>query len=111
LACSFSFGIDQNVIDKDHYEFIKLCHEYRVHKIHEVGCSICETKGHHQILVETISGGESSFMNVTRSNFVLVITRLKIDLGENLGSSQLSKRTSMQGRGYLFLMVTSLTGL
>jgi hypothetical protein len=36
--------------------------------------------------------GESSFRNVTRSNFDLVITRMKIDLGENFGSSQLIKK-------------------
>jgi hypothetical protein len=36
---------------------------------------------------------------------------MKIDLGEDFGSSQLIKRTSIQGRGYFFLMVTALSGL
>jgi hypothetical protein len=81
------FGIDQNIIDKDHYKIIKLCHEYGVHEIHEVGWGICENKGHHQKLLETIMSGESSFGNVTGSNFDLVMTRTKIHLGENFGSS------------------------
>ena len=94
----FIFGIDQNIIDKDHYEFIKLRHEYGVHEIHEVGWGICETKGHHQELVETITSGESSFGNVTRSNFDLMVTRMKIDLGENFGSSQLIKKNINSGK-------------
>jgi hypothetical protein len=63
------FGIDQNIIDKDHYKFTQLLHEHGVHEVHEVGWGICETKRHHQELIETITGGESSFGNVTRSNF------------------------------------------
>jgi hypothetical protein len=30
------FGINQNVINEDHYEFVKFMHEDRVHEIHEV---------------------------------------------------------------------------
>jgi hypothetical protein len=54
--------------------------------------------------------GESSFRNVTWSNFDLVVNRTKIDLGENFGSSQLIKKNINSGRGYLFLMVTALSG-
>jgi hypothetical protein len=46
----------------------------------------------------TISSGESSFGSVTRSNFDLMITRPKIDLGENLGSSQLIKKNINAGK-------------
>jgi hypothetical protein len=42
--------------------------------------------------------GESSFRNVTRSNFDLVVTRTKIDLGENFGSSQLIKKNIDLGK-------------
>jgi hypothetical protein len=85
------FGIDKYIIDEDHYEFVELCHKHGVHEIHEVGWGICETKGHHQEFVKTITSGERGFRNVTRSNFDLMITRTKIDLGENFGSSQLIK--------------------
>jgi hypothetical protein len=85
-------GVDEDIIDKDHYEFVKLRHKHGVHEVHEVGWGICETKGHHQELVKTITSGESSFRNVTRSNFDLVVTRTKIDLGENFVSSQLIKK-------------------
>jgi hypothetical protein len=77
------FGVDENIIDKDHYEFVKLHHKHGVHEVHEVDWGICETKGHHKKLVKTITSGESSFRNVTRSNFDLVVIRTKIDLGEN----------------------------
>jgi hypothetical protein len=41
------FGIDKNIIDKDHYEFVKLRHKHRVHEVHEVDWGIRETKGHY----------------------------------------------------------------
>jgi hypothetical protein len=91
------FGIDQNIVDEDQYEFGKLLHGYRVHEIHEVSGGIGETKGYYQILEDTIMGGESSFRNFRRSNFDLVITRLKIDLREKLGSSQLIKENINAG--------------
>jgi hypothetical protein len=97
------FGVDEDINDKDHYEFVKLRHKHGVHKVHEVGWGICETKGHHQELVKTIASGESSFRNVTRSNFDLVVTRMKIDLGENFGSSQLMKENINSGKRIFIL--------
>jgi hypothetical protein len=41
------FGIDKDIIDKDHYGFVELCHKHGVPEVHEVGWGICETKGHH----------------------------------------------------------------
>ena len=49
-------GIDQNVIDENHDKLVKFRHEYRVHEIHEISGSICETERHNQIFIETISG-------------------------------------------------------
>jgi hypothetical protein len=86
------FGVDEDIIDKDHYEFVELRHKHGVHEVHEVGWGIRETEGHYHKLVETITSGESSFRNVTMSNFDLVVTIMKIDLGENFGSSQLIKK-------------------
>jgi hypothetical protein len=59
------FRIDQDIIDKNHYEFIEFRHEDRVHKIHEICRCIGKTKGHNQIFIESISGGESYFWNIT----------------------------------------------
>jgi hypothetical protein len=41
------FGIDKDIIDKDHYEFVELHHKHELHEVHEVGWGIRETKGHH----------------------------------------------------------------
>jgi hypothetical protein len=87
-----ALGIDENIIDKDHDEFIELRHEDGVHEVHEVGWGIRETKRHYQELVKTITSGESSFRNVKRSNFDLMITRTKVNLREDLGSSQLIEK-------------------
>jgi hypothetical protein len=92
------FGIDKDIIDKDHYKFVELRHEHGVHEVHEVGRGIRETKGHYQELVKTIMSGESGFRNVPRSNFDLMVTRMKVDLGENSGSSQLIKKNIYSGK-------------
>jgi hypothetical protein len=91
------FGIDEDIIDKDHDEFVELLHKHGVHEVHEVGWGIRETKGHYQELVKTVMSGEGGFRNVTRSNLDLMITRTKVDLGENLGSSQLIKKNIYSG--------------
>jgi hypothetical protein len=92
------FGIDKDIIDKVHYKFVELRHKHGVHEVHEVGWGIRETKGHHQELVKTITSGEGSFTNVTRSNFDLMVTRTKVDLGENSGSSQLIEKNVDSGK-------------
>jgi hypothetical protein len=67
------FGINQNVINEDHYKFVEFLHEDRVHEIHKVCWCIGKTKQHDQIFIESISGGESCFWNVTRPDLDLMI--------------------------------------
>jgi hypothetical protein len=74
------FGVDEDIIDKDDYEFVELRHKHEVHEVHELGWGIRETKRHYQELVKTITSGESGFRNVTRLNLDLMITRTKVDL-------------------------------
>jgi hypothetical protein len=31
------FGIDKDIIDKDHYKFVELHHKHGVHEVHEIG--------------------------------------------------------------------------
>jgi hypothetical protein len=92
------FGVEEDIIDEDHYKFVELRHKHGVHEVHEVGWGIHETKGHYQKLVETITSGESSFRNVTGSNFDLVVARTKIDFGEKFGSNQLIKKNIDSGK-------------
>jgi len=42
----FILGINEDVVDENHDELVKLRHEYRIHEIHEIDRSICETKRH-----------------------------------------------------------------
>jgi hypothetical protein len=42
------FGINKDVINENHDEFIQLRHKYGIHKVHEVGWCIRETKRHNQ---------------------------------------------------------------
>jgi aspartate ammonia-lyase len=80
------FGIDQNVINEYHYEFVEFLHEDRVHEIHKICWSIGKTKQHDQIFVESISGGKGYFWNVTWPDLDLMIAGTKINLREYFGS-------------------------
>jgi hypothetical protein len=55
-----TFRKDQYIINEDHDKLVQFFHENRVHQVHEVRGGVGQTKEHHQILIETISGGESS---------------------------------------------------
>jgi hypothetical protein len=81
-----SFGIDQNIIDKNHDEFIEFRHKDRVHEIHEICRCIGKTKGHNQIFIESIFGGEGGFRNIAWPNLYLMIPRAKVNFREYLSS-------------------------
>jgi hypothetical protein len=83
--------IDQDVINEDHDKLIQLYHEYVVHQIHEVSGGVGQPKRPHEILIEAISGGESSLGNTFFTDLDLMITRSKIKLGKHLRSYQLIK--------------------
>jgi hypothetical protein len=79
------FGINQNVINEDHYEFVEFLHEDRVHEIHEVCWGIGKAKRHDQIFIESIFGGKCYFWNVTRPDFDLMISGAEVNFREYLG--------------------------
>jgi hypothetical protein len=83
----FTLRKDQDVINEDHDKVVQLFHENRVHQVHEVSGGIGQTKGHHQILIETVSGGESSLRDIFFIDLNLMIARTEVNLGENLCSN------------------------
>jgi hypothetical protein len=93
-----ALGIDEDIIDKDHDEFIELRHEHGVHEVHEVGWGICASERHYQELVKTIMSGKSGFRNVAMSNLDLVVARTKVDFREDFGTSQLIKKNIDSGK-------------
>jgi hypothetical protein len=62
------FGIYQDVVNENRNELVKFGHEYRIHEIHEVDRSICETERHDQILIYPVSCGKGSLRDITRTN-------------------------------------------
>jgi hypothetical protein len=40
----FILRIDQDVVNEDHNKLVQLCHEYRVHQVHEVSGGIGQPK-------------------------------------------------------------------
>jgi hypothetical protein len=95
--------IDQDVINEDHDKLVHLCHEYRVHHIHEVCGDIGQPERHHQLLIKTISGGESSLGDIFFMDLDLMITRSKINLRKYLCSYHLIKQEINTGQWILVL--------
>jgi hypothetical protein len=103
LMLIFILGVDQDVINEDHYKLVQLRHEYRVHHVHEMCKSIDESKRHNQILMQPIPGGESSHTDVFRMDLDLMVTQMKIDLRKDLHIGKLIKKDVDAGQRVLVL--------
>jgi hypothetical protein len=57
-----------------------------------VNGGIGQTKRHHQILIKTVSGGESSLWDIFFTDLDLMIARIKVNLQKDLRSTQLIKQ-------------------
>jgi hypothetical protein len=64
LMFFFGLGVNQNVVDKYHNKLIQVFHKHRIHEIHEIGWGIRKSEGHHDILIESIPGTKSCFLNI-----------------------------------------------
>jgi hypothetical protein len=71
---------DQDIINEDHDKLVQLFHENRVHQVHEVSRGVGQTKGHHQILIKIVSGGESSLWDIFLTDLDLMIARAEVNL-------------------------------
>jgi hypothetical protein len=71
---------DQDVINEDHDKLVQLFHKNRVHQVHEVSGGVGQSKRHHQILVKTVLGGESSLWDIFFTDLDLMIARMKVNL-------------------------------
>jgi hypothetical protein len=101
---------DQDAVNEDHDKLVQLFHENRVHQVHEVSGGVGQTKRHHQILVRTVSGGESSLWDIFFTDLDLMIARTKVNLQKNVCSNQLIEQENNGGNGYLFFTTTALSG-
>ena len=87
----FIFGVDKNVVDEHNNKLVQTLHEHLIHEIHEIGRSIRQTKTHHGVLVQSVTGGEGGLRNIRLSDTKLMITGPKVDLGKGLCSIHLIK--------------------
>jgi hypothetical protein len=75
-----TFRKDQDVIYEDHDKLVQLFHENWVHQVHEVSGGIGQTIRYHQILIKTVSGGESNLWDIFFTDLDLMIARTKVNL-------------------------------
>jgi hypothetical protein len=92
LMLFFILGVDQDVVNEYHDKLVQLRHEYGVHQVHEMCRSIGESKEHNQILIQPVSGREYNLRNIFWTDLDLMISRTKIDLGEDLSTGKLIKK-------------------
>jgi hypothetical protein len=62
----FSFRLREyeNVVDEDYHKFIQVLHKYFIHEVHGVGWRVCQSKGHHSVLVQSILGVECGLWDI-----------------------------------------------
>jgi hypothetical protein len=94
---------DRDVVNEDNNKLVQLFHENKVHQVHKMSGGIGQTKGHHQILTETVSSGESNIWDIFFMDLNLRIARMKVNLRENLCSNQLIKQKINVGQWILVL--------
>src|SRR3954463_2475537 len=95
--------IDQDVIQIDHNELIKILHENRVHKPREGGRCVGETEGHDRLIIQAIAGGESCFRNIFLANLDLMIPTSQVKLREHHSSSKLIEEIINPRKGIFVL--------
>jgi hypothetical protein len=88
---------DQDVINENHDKLVQLFHENQV-QVHEVSGGVGQTKRHHQILIKTVSGGESSLWDIFFTDLDLMIARTKVNLKKDLCSNQLIEQEVNMGQ-------------
>jgi hypothetical protein len=111
LMLFFILRVDQDVINEYHDKLVQLRHEYGVHQVHEMCMSIGESKRHNQILIQPVSGRECSLRNVFLMDLDLMITRPKIDLGEDSSTGKLIEENVNAGQRIFVLDRDSIQGL
>jgi hypothetical protein len=94
----FTLRVDQDVVNEDHDKLVWLRHEYGVHQVHEMCRSISESKRHNQILLQPIPGGEGGLRKVFWTDLDLMITQMKIDLGEDFSTGKLIEKNINEGQ-------------
>jgi hypothetical protein len=98
-----TFQKDQDVINEAHDKLVQLFHENWVHQLHEVSGGVGQTKRHHQILIKTVSGGESSLWDIFFTDLDLMIARTKVNLQKDLRSNPLIEQEVNAGQ-WIFVL-------
>ena len=97
----FGLGINKDVIKENYHELVEVFHENLVHEVHEIGWGIGQTKGHHGVFKQTVTGGEGGLGNVCLSDHQLMVSCPKIDLGKDSGSVHLIEQILDLGKRIL----------
>lgn len=87
-----TLGVHQNIINKKNQKKIQELTKNLIHKIHKYCRSIIQVKKHHQKLKKDHAYLESNLRDIHFPNHQLMVTRLKIDLGEEFNTKKLVKQ-------------------
>ncbi len=92
-------GKNENIIEEDHDEVVKVGAKDVVHGTLERSGCIGETKGHDFELVVAVTSTECCLGNIILSNAYLPVSRLEVNLGEDRGSLETVEELLCAGNG------------
>jgi hypothetical protein len=96
-------GKNENIIEEDHDEVVKVGAKDVVHGTLERSGCIGETKGHDFELVVAVTSTECCLGNIILSNAYLPVARLEINFGEDRGSLETVEEFFCTGNGVAVL--------
>src|SRR5436189_6129700 len=103
FVCCFSGRVDEDVIDENDDELIKIRSEDTIHQIHEEGWCVGQPKWHDQELIQSVAGSEGRLLNVFLSNTKLVIAGPEVYLRKVASTAQLVKKV-INSRHRVFIL-------
>ncbi|KAE9588815.1 hypothetical protein Lalb_Chr22g0359481 [Lupinus albus] len=82
-----ALGVNQNVINKYHYDGIQVWVKNPIHVVGKYCWCIGHSEGHHQVFKMPIPNSEGRLRNILRFHSKLVVTRLEINFRKYHSSS------------------------
>src|SRR6185369_11950171 len=82
------FAVNQDVVQVNNDELVKVLMKHIIHQRHECGWCICETKTQDQKFVMAVACAKCCLGNVFVFNANLMVTGIQINLGKVLGTDK-----------------------
>ena len=80
LMLVLALGVNEDVVNEHHHEFVQQVHKHLVHHMHKECRSVGEAEGHNGVFIKTVPSGERGLRNIFLLYLELMISRPQINL-------------------------------